>query len=284
MKDGNILNRLGRQTLVSNLPLSAPSQCGANCSYTTSFEAPWFQCNTSRTEYIHGDGSAIFPIYAANWTAPLRASKTTTYNGTYTLAIFNSTTLIPIEANGTDVTGTRDTSVKLQQDQTTCIPGRAMYTVNHIWSNNILTRDATAKPLGPLRNLAIRTYEGIIGVGGFAVNPPANESGFRFGTERAEWSPEALELYTDNNMMAIFSALMSHIVGEYSGFLAPGGFAPAVQEGNFSSYELVWNDVVRTQNSGRTLSRGGMTVLFSTLLYLYIGYHFHPTVTNNKQL
>lgn len=230
--------------------------CGTNCSYITEFEAPWFNCTTSRSEFISGDASKTFAIYAANWSAPMTPDPSTRYNGTFTLAKFNSTSLLPLQANGTDIGGKGNTSVRLQKDDTICLPGRAKYTVTHTWNNNILRRTSSAEPIAPLRNTVLRTYERVIAVGGFADATP--ERGFFLGSKPADWSPDTLELYRDNNMMAIFTALMSNLAGEYQGFLAPGGFAPAVRAGNFSSYELVWNDIVRSQNSGQTLSLAGM--------------------------
>lgn len=243
--------------MVSSTPLTSNSPCGVNCSYTTTFEAPWFQCNTSQSDYVYPDASNIFEIYAANWSAPLRPSRTARYNGTDTLARFNSTTLFPLEANGMDLGGPLDTSVRLQQDQTVCIPGRARYTVDHIWSNNILTRNTSVEPIAALRNLAILTHNQEVGVGGFALPPLPDQLDIRFGTDPADWSPDALELYRDHNYQAIVSALLSHIVGQYLGWLPPQGFAPATGPGNFTAYELAWNDLVITQNSGRSLSLGG---------------------------
>ena len=260
VKDGNLLNRLARQVLVSSKTLASTSPCGVNCSYATTFEAPWFQCNTSKSEYIYPDASNIFEIYAANWSAPLRPSRTARYNGTDTLAKFNSTTLQPLEANGTDIGGPLDTSVRLQQDQTVCVPGRARYVVKHTWSNNILTRNSSFTPIAPLRNLAILTHNQEVGVGGFALPPAPGNLDIRFGTDQAQWSPDALELYRDHNYQAIVSALMSHIAGQYLGWLPPKGFAPATGPGNFTSYELAWNDLVVSQNSGKTSSLGGLSL------------------------
>lgn len=186
----------------------------------------------------------------------MKPDPITKYNGTYTIAKFNSTTLLPLEANGIIEGGARNTSVRLQKDEIVCLPGRAKYTVKHVWENNILKRTSSAEPIEPLRNTVLRTYERIISVGGFADSTP--EKGFFLGSKPADWSPDTLAIYRDNNMMAIFTALMSHLTGEYQGFLAPGGFGPAIRGGNFTSYELAWNDIVKSQNSGQTLSLGGI--------------------------
>ncbi|TVY80729.1 hypothetical protein LSUE1_G003442 [Lachnellula suecica] len=259
-KDNNLLTRLARQVLIGGNALAFPSPCGANCSYTTGFEGPWIECNNTQTTNLYDDASQNFTIYSGQWISQAGniISSHNTYNGTYSNANFNSTTLTPLVANGTDLDGKGNTSAIVQLDNTLCLPGRAKYTVNHTYKNNIYNRTVTAEVIDRLINLNQLTHDSIVPIPGFTdVNG--------LGTTPANWSSHALAYYRDNNMMAIFTAMMSWLEGEFVAYLANGRNLSIVGPGfEEPSYQLAWVEAVNSLSSGSSVQREDGTIIDST--------------------
>ncbi|CZT09487.1 uncharacterized protein RAG0_14244 [Rhynchosporium agropyri] len=216
IKSSGLLIRLARQVLVTGEAFPVQSPCGTNCSYSTQFEAPYFECNHSTKSSIYNAQDSL-RIYSGKWFAPIthKSKYGPRYNGTYTLANFNSTTLTPIFISNNTGEQAENAQVTVSEDNTVCAPGRAKYTVYNKYENNIHTRNITREPVDRLKNLALTTHDGSVIVSGFGLN------GTRvYGTTPADWSTEALDYYRDNNMMAIVSAMMSWVQGDYNASLA----------------------------------------------------------------
>lgn len=239
-----------------------PSPCGVNCSYVIEFEGPYMACNTTTTSTRFDDASQIFPIYTGKWTLPFGSplNPASRSNSTYTQARFNSTTLFPLKVNGTDLDGGQNTSAIMRQDNTLCLPARAKYIVNNTYHNNVLKRNVSMEMIDRLTNLVVRSKDGAMPVPGFILPqsiPPA------LGTAPANWTVEALALYRDNNMMTIFSSMMSWLNGTFEGFLPAGTGVTTVGPLVYESYLLEWNEQVATTRSGIAVSFGGMLSLKS---------------------
>lgn len=195
-------------------PIQSP--CGINCTYTTQFEAPYFECNKSTNTNTHAAQETL-NIYSGAWfapTAPQSALGGPRYNGTYTLANFNSTTLKPISISNNTGNST-EAKVIVSEENTICAPGRAKYTVNNIWENNVHKRNFTREPIDRLVNLALATRDGAVLVPNFSLNRTRV-----YGTAPANWTKATLDIYRDNNMMAILSAMMSWLHGDFQASLA----------------------------------------------------------------
>lgn len=199
-----------------------PSPCGLNCSYMTVFEAPWFNCSNVSTTYAISsdrvpDSSQIF---ISQWNSPTSSLMPLThpgYNGTYTQALLNTSTLSIMSVNYTadPVLGPQLNSAVIRQDNLTCSPGRARYTINNTYENNVhLRKVVSAVPIEILTNLALRTHDNVVTVPGFNA-----DSGSGYGTRPANWSAAALAYYRDNNMMAIFSSMASWLDGHFDAAL-----------------------------------------------------------------
>lgn len=221
--------RLASQVLISGDTLPMPSPCGPNCSYTLEFEGPYFDCNTVSTNITlpNSDSNGQFNIYSSTWFDPRSSIQIRPlYNGTATKARFNSTTLLPLIADADafiNVGSTNNGSILIQQDNVTCIPSRAIFTVNHTYQNNVHTRRIASNSVTPLTNLAPLTKDSAAIVPGFVFSGSAvTEDGLTipYGTVAANWSSVALDYYRDNNIMAIFDSLMLQLSGTFSADLA----------------------------------------------------------------
>lgn len=264
-KANNLITRVARQVLLSDDSLKFPSPCGVNCSYIMEFEGPWVQCTTASNNItastFDGDTNrGNFNAYTGRWLSPPTARNARTaqtqYNGTYTLARFNTSTYTPISVEYTvptvGGTGSPNASVILQQDNSTCMPGRAKFVVNNTYTDNVQLVTYTAQPINPLINLAITTHNGGIDVPG--VNA---EVGPRLGTKPANWSAEAIALFRDSNHMAIVGALVSWISGDflarlpgYSSLLGNTTLARTLEK------PLFWEDKVTTTPQGVSYTVG----------------------------
>ncbi|CZS95332.1 uncharacterized protein RCO7_05773 [Rhynchosporium graminicola] len=240
-KSSGLLIRLARQVLLTGEAFPIKSPCGANCSYSIRFEAPYFECNQSTKSSTH-KAEALLRIYSGKWFAPLTSASKygPRYNGTYTLANFNSTTLTPtFISNNTGEFGAAEVTVN--EDNTICAPGRAKYTVYNKYENNIHTRNFTREPIDRLLNLALTTHDGAVSVPGFSLNGT-----LVYGTTPANWNTAALNYYRDNNMMAITSAMMSWIQGEFRASLAEIEQNETIP----TIYKAAWHEPVILDSTG----------------------------------
>jgi hypothetical protein len=188
-------------------------------------------------------------IYSGQWNSPSAANLIqSSYNGTYTLANFSTTTLTPISVPDAN------SPFLIQQDNVVCTPGRANYTVHNTYVNNVHPRYVTREPIDKLTNLAITTHESTVIIPGFCANV-----GYSYGTAPANWSAEALAFYRDNNMMAIFDAMMSWLGGEFIATLAPVDMTN--DPGGPLSWLMAWEERVVTLVNGVSVSLGGKFIV-----------------------
>jgi hypothetical protein len=254
-KNANLINRLARQVLIAGDSLNVGSPCGSNCSYVVEFEGPYVDCNTITDEVLYHSAEGFFNIYTGLWFSPVEESPNPAlfYNGTYTQANFNSTTLTPLQVNGTDLDGSNSSSVLMQQETTLCVPGRAKYTVNNTWVNNVQNRTFSVEPIDQLISLVVPTYGNEVIVPGFC-----EPSGVGLGTVPANWSTNALAYYRDNNMMTIFASMMTWLNGTFSAYLASGVNTVVGPDVAFATYVSYWTEDVTSTISGVADSAGGI--------------------------
>jgi hypothetical protein len=255
-KSTNLINRLARQVLITgqSFAMNSPQTCGVNCSYTLQFEGPYTECSTNSSSTVYTQNlTADWTIYSGQWISPAEATLVQSlYNGTYTLAHLNTTTLTPLSISTNKTGGTAlETliSATIQTDTTICTPGRANYTVQNTWLNNIYSRNVTRVPVDKLINLELLTHDSSVSVPGFLL-----KSTYNYGTAPANWSAAALAFYRDNNYMAMFSALMSWLNGEFQGTIAKtviNGLPEII------TYEVGWDEQMYTSPNGVTISTGG---------------------------
>lgn len=224
------------------------SPCGGNCSYRLQFEGPYTACSTNTSSATYTNLTDTWTIYSGQWISPPAANLVhSLFNGTYTLAHLNATTLTPLSITTNDTTGLL-TSVTLQADNTICTPGRANYSVHNTWVNNVYSRQVTRAPVDKLTNLAILTHSGIVVVPGFTQNGTHN-----YGTASANWTSATLAYYRDNNYMAMFDAMMSWLSGEFHTTVANTKIQsnpPTI------TYEAAWDEQMTTSANGVTTSSG----------------------------
>ncbi|KAG0651198.1 hypothetical protein D0Z07_2001 [Hyphodiscus hymeniophilus] len=200
-KNDDLLLRLAFPVLVQGDAFAMQSPCGVNCSYVTEFEGPWFECVNSTTSFFNQSG--VFPIYEGTWDDPQIPSQSRSfYNGTFSNANFNSSTLAPIAYNNDNQT------VLIAQTNLSCLPARARFTVNNTWTNNVLQRRVSTEMISRLVNLDPLSHDGEVTVPGFC-----STTSFGLGTAPAIWSDYALSFYRDLNHISIISAMMNYLVG-----------------------------------------------------------------------
>lgn len=177
------------------------SPCGVNCSYVMEFEGPWLECANSSTTFFNESGD--FPIYEGSWNDPRTASVTQSlYNGTFSIANFNSSTLTPVAYNNANQ------SVLIQQTNLSCLPARAKFTVNNTWTNNVQQREVSSETISRLVNLEPLSHDSEVIVPGFC-----STKSYGLGTAPANWSDYALSFYRDINHISIISAMMYYLEG-----------------------------------------------------------------------
>ncbi|KAI9648250.1 hypothetical protein NHQ30_002882 [Ciborinia camelliae] len=226
-KHSSLLPRLAFQTMITGQAFDQPSPCGVNCSFVIEFEGPNLECNSSSTTYSSSfnstNGFPDFTIYSGNWSDVTLSSSSAPpyvlYNGTYTNAHWQSTTLTlldaevgKINANISNETAILNTTIT--QNNLYCIPGRAIYTVNNTYVSNVLTRNLTTTPISPLINLALPTHNNSVIVPGF-TNSSEITTEHGYGTTPANWSAAALAYYRDLNMLTILDTMFYYLAGEF---------------------------------------------------------------------
>lgn len=214
-------------------------------------------CNTSTEVVYQADATGTFGIYTGHWFAPPGENPNPRlfYNGTYTQARFNATTLDPIQVNGTLLDGSGNSSALLQVKRTSCTPGRANFTVVNTYESNVLTREVTSKPIDTLISLVVPTHDNVVVVPGFGAT-----TGYGLGTLPANWSSHALDFYRDANMMIIHGSVFSWLNGSFQGFFE---YNPSVATSGPSrtaqpSYVPVWNEEITTTTEGQAVNQAGM--------------------------
>jgi hypothetical protein len=265
-KSTNLINRLARQILITGESFPMASPCGVNCSYTLQFEGPYTACSTNSSTTVYENLTALpttvyskateqWIIYSGQWISPSTAFLVQSlYNGTYTLAHLNATTLMPLSFTTNDTTGAL-TSVTIQNDNTICTPGRADYTIQNTWLNNVYSRQVTRVPVDKLINLVLLTHGSTVIVAGFTQNSTVN-----YGTTPANWTSDALAFYRDNNYMAMFDAMISWLQGEFHATVA---YADEETPQN-AAYEDAWDEQMTTTVNGVTTSSGGKLPFFAS--------------------
>jgi hypothetical protein len=165
------------------------------------FEGPWLECTNSTTTFFNKSGD--FPIYEGSWTDPRTASVTQSlYNGTFSIANFNSSTLTPVAYNNANQ------SVLIQQNNLLCLPARAKFTVNNTWTNNVQQKEVSSEIISRLVNLDPLSHDSEVVVPGFC-----STNSLALGTAPANWSDYALSFYRDVNHISIISAMMYYLEG-----------------------------------------------------------------------
>ena len=240
-----------------------PSPCGVNCSYVVEFEGPYLDCTNTTTNFVYNVTSEFIKIYNGTWSDPRSASLVqSSYNGTYTISYFNSSTFTPLAANVDAFTDNLNGSILMRQDNLLCIPGRANYTVNNTYENNIQQRTTEVVPISPLVNLAPQTHESEIVVPGFCSNDLNG-----YGTVAANWSDYALSYYRDNNIMTIVDAMMFELSGSFLGSLALPSSLDVTAPSNDSLWvqDLQWRDYIQTNIDGSGTNAAGKEICLQTL-------------------
>lgn len=257
-KNSNLIPRLANQMLVAGESLSISSPCGSvNCSYIIQFEGPHFTCNQSRVNLNYTGTSYDIAIYNGSWFSPRSSLQIRPiYNGTYTTALFNTSVYTPVEADA-DIFLSSFGTLLLQKDTLDCRPGRALFTVNNTYINNLNKRTVAVEPIEPLVNLAPLTKDSAAIVPGFVAPGPVDrstraEASIPYGTKVANWTTSTLAFYRDNNHMAIFEALMTALEGTFISAVDTNATVDISTPDRTKTYtDLFWKtDFVNTLSGG----------------------------------
>lgn len=245
-----------------------PTPCGTNCSYVMEFEGPYMECNISTSAFTSNTTDSPFNIFTGQWTASPNQSPNPAlfYNGTYTLAHFVGSVLTPLNVTGTYNGGGINETALIQNDTSICAPGRARYTVENRYLNGVQSRNISTKPVDKLINLALPTHNSVVIVPGFCAGSGID---LGYGTVRANWTNSSLAFYRDNNMMAIFSSLMSWLDGEFEAGVE-ANFSSSIN-GTQTSYVPYWKEGVYVQSDGNSVATSlGGNLLFAGCFWTHV--------------
>ena len=208
-----------------------PSPCGANCSYSLEFEAPYFQCGISSSPGLlttsfaptKVGGSAVdgIPIYNGLWTRNSPANYSSNW-------FFNTSTSSLI---GFARTAAKTWTTFVTKNNLSCQPFRRKYTLHNTYVNNIQTINvdtrSTETGLFPLVASTISELDGqdnqeqYLSVPGFFSGqaPGWEDEVYQIGTlgtARADWSNFALSAVRDLQIMALVYSLVIPLSGSFS--------------------------------------------------------------------
>ncbi|RDW81970.1 hypothetical protein BP6252_03082 [Coleophoma cylindrospora] len=192
------LKRLANSVVIGGAPMTMPSLCGSNCSYTTVFEGPYLKCNRSLSTVSSSLNSTV--ITTVTGLDPV------IYNGTWSLpnATYTATTL-------SVMAGSQDRiSYVAEQQVLSCASYRVDYTFKNSYENGVQNFSMSRSNLQPLTD--------------FTTEPGVNVTGFwdldtqDFGTAAAEWNSTSLRFYADVNHMNLIRIIGMTLAGQYSVF------------------------------------------------------------------
>lgn len=166
-----------------------PTPCGANCSYTTTFDGPYFLCNTS-----FANTSSINNLVAI-------------YNGTYdaNTATFYTTSWSP--------TAMSDESLIATQQNLTCLSYKARYILDNEYQNSVQSLKVSAVALQPLASSLFELFSRNYGV---VQNLTENPSNALDSITTVNWTTTGLERYRDINLMNIIDVVRKALAGTYN--------------------------------------------------------------------
>ncbi|TVY14894.1 hypothetical protein LARI1_G006393 [Lachnellula arida] len=286
-KDESLIQRLTVPVLVKGEAFTFPSPCGINCSYSTQFEGPYLECNTTSTTY-NQTKNYLHTIYAASYSDPRSSIETETchdgfcapYNGTYSIAAFNFTVLTPLAMDSTNAS---NISLLIREDQLFCSPARANYTINNTYINNIHTRTISTAPVDRLINLAPASHDSEVLVPNFGSSN-SDRTGLIYGTTPANWSAYATAYYRDMNHISLIESMMYYLNGTTTAYIPPPGDtsqdtpnkvqpSSSLTDGNFTR-DVTWSEPQLYDASGNFIKENSLLAP-STRLNSNFG-HFNP--------
>lgn len=254
--------------VVGGVPVPMPSHCGANCSYTVAFYGPWLQCNESSSnvtlvqyESLFSNATLIseeilfWSIYNGHWNSPPHAfvpvdqiDDNFMWSTDPVKSTFSTTTLTQLaaEANSLDFLAT--------QNNLTCSPARATYTVHNSYENNVQAMNISVTDIQPLVDL-YQTKSGVPGVSVDSVPGVFSSDGTEMGTVEVKWSHNATAWYRDLNLMNLIGVTTDAIVGSYIVDRVAYTKSPITYPIYLSSvgnitYDFGWEDSLATENNG----------------------------------
>lgn len=167
------LQHLSNSVIVCGAANPIPSPCGANCSCTTNFDAPYFQCLTVLSNFtvdvkkmVGGQPQAYTGIFTSDDIKDQRRGKeTNTFINTApelkALGRSNATLVTKLQS---PIAISADRGmVLMSNEEMTCSAAQVSYTVTNTFRGTVLSTNITAGSFGPLSSFYQIPLENLYG-------------------------------------------------------------------------------------------------------------------------
>lgn len=271
------LQRLANAVIISGAAVSIPSPCGANCSYTTKFNAPYFQFVTVMsnftvdvTKIVGGQPQAYTGVFTSDSLKDQRRGKdaTTFINTAPELQALgrSNSSFAAILQSPIAISNDKGTVLMSRQD-TTCSTSRVEYTVTNSYENTVQTTNYSAglvQPISSFYQIPVDNLYGNNTVPGLLL-PGFFDKSLVLGTGPVNWTRQSLNWYHDVNLINIINTVSSSIAGGYKTLSWENRTEPNVTIPGFGdtlwSVDVDWLDaiveVTGSSGSGNGLSLTG---------------------------
>ncbi|KAH7342451.1 hypothetical protein BKA65DRAFT_291977 [Rhexocercosporidium sp. MPI-PUGE-AT-0058] len=261
------LQRLSNSVIVSGAANPILSPCGANCSYTTAFDAPYFQCITVMSNFtvdvkkmVGGQPQAYTGVFTSDDLKDQRRGKeTNTFIDTapelQALGRSNATFVTKLQSP-IAISSDKD-MVLMSRQEMTCSTAQMKYTVLHTFRNTELSTNITTGAVRALNSFYQIPMENLYGnntVPGLLL-PGFYDKSLVLGTGPVNWTDQSLQWYHDLNLINIIDTVSSSIAGGYKALSWENRTEPNVTIPGFGnilwSVNVDWLDaIVEVTSSG----------------------------------
>ena len=261
------LQHLSNSVIVSGAAKPIPSPCGANCSYTTTFDAPYFQCMTVLSNFtvdvkkmVGGQAQAYTGVFTSDDLKDQRRGKeTNTFHNTApelkALGLSNATLVTKLQS---PIAISADRGmVLMSKEEMTCSAAQVSYTVTNTFRGTVLSTNITAASVRPLSSFYQIPLENLYGndtVPGLLL-PGFYDKSLVLGTGLVNWTEQSLLWYHDLNLINVIDTVSSSIAGGYKALSWDNRTEPNVTISGFGdmlwSLDVDWLDaIVEVTSSG----------------------------------
>ncbi|KAG4434704.1 hypothetical protein IFR05_009814 [Cadophora sp. M221] len=261
------LQRLSNSVIVSGTANPIPSPCGANCSYTTTFDAPYFQCVTVMSNFtvdvkkmVGGQPQAYTGVFTSDDLKDQRRGKDTNtfINSAPELQALGRSNATFVTKLQSPIAMSSDKGmVLMSRQEMTCSAAQVSYTVNHTYKNTVLSTNiitGSVRALNSFYQIPVENLYGNNTVPGLLLLGFYDKS-LVLGTGPVNWTNQSLQWYHDLNLINIINTVSASIEGGYKTLSWENRTEPNVTIPGFGdtlwSVDVDWLDaIVEVTSSG----------------------------------
>ncbi|KAH9223311.1 hypothetical protein DL95DRAFT_454082 [Leptodontidium sp. 2 PMI_412] len=199
----------------------------SNCSYTTTFDAPYFQCATVMSNFtvnvkkmVGGQPQAYTTVFTSDDLKDQRRGKETNtfINTAPELQVLGRSNVTVVTRLQSPIAMSSDKGmVLMSRQEMTCSTAQVSYTVLHTYKNTVLLTKITTGPVRALSSFYQIAAENLYGnntVPGLHL-PGFYDKSLVLGTGPVKWTYQSLQWYHDLNLINIIDTVSASIDGGY---------------------------------------------------------------------